>query len=111
MTLLEVRHEHLDDVSIATFLGEFDLSGVELVERELRMLEERRPPVLLLDLSALAFLDSSGVRVILQADERARRAGRRLAVLLGSGPPYRLFQILGLIERLDVVSDRADVLS
>lgn len=110
MTPLEVRSEHLGDVSIVTFLGEFDLAGTAVAERELHLLEEGKPSVLLLDLSALEFLDSSGVRVVLQADDRARRDGRRLAVLLGPGLPHRLFRLLGLIERLDLVSDRADVL-
>ncbi len=110
MTPLEVCPEHVGDVSIVTFLGEFDLAVIEMAERELRLVEEREPAVLVLDLSGLEFLDSSGVRVVLQADDRARRDDRRLAVLLGSGIAQRLFALLGLLDRLELISDRADVL-
>ncbi|MGH8930911.1 MAG: STAS domain-containing protein [Egibacteraceae bacterium] len=110
MVPLEVRSEHLGDVSIVTFLGEFDLVGIDVAERQLRLVEQRGPAVLLLDLSMLEFLDSSAVRVVLQADDRARRDGRRLAVLLGSGLAHRLFALLGLLDRLELVSDRATVL-
>jgi hypothetical protein len=48
-------------------------------------------------------MDSAGVRMIVQADRRARDAGRRLAVMAGFGIPLLLFRTLGLEERLDIV--------
>lgn len=109
MSQLEVHREHDDDVAIVAFGGELDYAEIAAAQDEIFAAEAQAPAVLLLDLSELRFMDSSGVRAILQADSRARAQGRRLAVVTGTGPPHRVLSILGLTERLDVVADRAVV--
>ena len=49
------------------------------------------------------FVDSTGVRLVLSADERAREAGRRLALRLGDGSARRVFTALGLVDRFEVL--------
>ena len=58
-------------------VGELDLSTVAKVQEELRRGGgERRPPPWCVNLSKLTFLDSTGLRCIVTADERAAtRAG------------------------------------
>ncbi|HEY6424582.1 MAG TPA: STAS domain-containing protein [Pseudonocardiaceae bacterium] len=109
MSQLEVHREFEGDVTIVSFGGEFDYAEMGTAQEELRAAEELAPKVLLLDLTGLAFMDSSAVRVILQADRRAREQGRRLALLTGTGPPHRVLSILGLVTRLDIVADREAV--
>ena len=65
--------------------GELDLSTVAKVQDELRRVEEGEPPVVVLDLSRLTFLDSTGLRCLVTADERAREAGRRVVIVRGPG--------------------------
>ena len=71
--------------------------------RRIEAAEAGSPPLLVIDLSRLEFVDSSGVRLALLADDRARAAGRRVAVRLGTGHALRVFQALGLLDKLDVV--------
>jgi anti-sigma B factor antagonist len=87
---------------VVAFTGELDIATLAVAEEALAGAEDAAPDVLTVDLSGLAFVDSSGVRLVLRADARARDAGRRLAVLLGRGPSRRLFEVLGLLTRLDV---------
>lgn len=61
--------------------------------------------MLVIDLSQLAFVDSSGVRLVLLAVERASAQQWRVAVRLGIGPALRIFQALGLTDKLDVVDE------
>jgi len=84
-------------------LGELDISTVDDAERQIEAAEAGSPPLLVIDLSRLEFVDSSGVRLALLADDRARAAGRRVAVRLGTGHALRVFQALGLMDKLDVV--------
>jgi anti-anti-sigma factor len=91
------------DTAVLRLTGELDLNGVAEVEAALVALEADLPGVLLVDLSGLAFVDSSGVRVVLLAQARAAEAGRRLVVDLGRGPARRLFDVLGLLPRMDLV--------
>ncbi|MGH3794651.1 MAG: STAS domain-containing protein [Pseudonocardiaceae bacterium] len=110
MSQLEVHHEQEGDVAVVSFHGEFDYAEMGIAQEEISVAEASGPAVLVLDLTGLDFMDSSAVRVILQADGRAREQGRRLALVTGSGPPHRVLSILGLTDRLDVVADRAAVL-
>jgi anti-anti-sigma factor len=83
--------------------GELDIATVDDAERRIEEAEAGSPPLLVVDLSQLEFVDSSGVRLVLLADDRARGAGRRLAVRLGTGHALRVFQALGLMDKVDVV--------
>lgn len=85
--------------------GELDLSTVPKVDEALRRIEESRPPLIVLDLSGLSFLDSTGLRLVVSADQRARREQRRLAVVRGAESVQRVFSITGLDEHLDMVDD------
>jgi anti-anti-sigma factor len=84
--------------------GELDIATLEDAQRRVAAAEAGEPPMLVLDLSGLTFVDSSGVRLALLADERARAAGRRFALRLGTGPALRVFQALGLVGKLDVLA-------
>ena len=54
-----------------------------------------------LDLRALTFMDSSGVRLILREDRRARSTGRRFSLIRGDPAVQRVLDICGLSETLD----------
>lgn len=85
--------------------GELDISTLAEATALVESAEATAPPVLVVDLSGLSFVDSSGVRLVLLADRRARDAGRALRVRLGRGPALRVFQALGLEKKLDVVAE------
>jgi anti-sigma B factor antagonist len=85
--------------------GELDLSTVGKVQDELRRIEASPTPILVLDLSKLTFLDSTGLRCLVTADERGRESGRRVVIVRGPEPVQRVFSITRLEERLDMVDD------
>ncbi len=85
--------------------GELDLSTIEKVEQELARVEADGHDLIVLDLSGLTFLDSTGLRTIVTADQRARRAGRRMVVRRGPDTVHRVFTITRLDERLEMVDD------
>jgi anti-anti-sigma factor len=80
-------------------MGELDIASAEEALRRVAEAERAAPSLLVIDLSTLTFVDSSGVRVVLVADDHARAAGRRLAIRLGRGPALRVFTALGLVDR------------
>jgi anti-anti-sigma factor len=85
--------------------GDLDMDTLAIAQDEVTAAEGQAPPVLVLDLSQLAFVDSSGVRLVLLAQQAADDAGRRLAVRLGHGTTRRIFDSLGVTERLEVLDD------
>ena len=97
------------DVATLRLEGELDLASAPQAEGALRGLEEAdRPPArIVLDLRGVRFLDSTGLRVILAADSRARRDGRRVQVIAGPEPVHRVFRIALLDKRLEFVDGEA----
>jgi anti-anti-sigma factor len=107
--ILEVRTEDRDGFVHVALMGELDLSTVAKVQEELRKIEAGSPPTLVVDLSKLTFLDSTGLRCIVTADERAREQGRRVVIVRGPDPVQRVFAITRLEERLEMVDDATAV--
>lgn len=89
--------------------GELDLSSVGKVQDALERAEAEKPPIVVLDLSKLTFLDSTGLRCLVTADQRARDAGRRLVIVRGPDAVQRVFTITRLEERLEMVDDASAV--
>ena len=105
MTLLQIEaHDH-DGLAHVVLTGELDLSTIEKVEQELARVDGTGPETVALDLSRLTFLDSSGLRVIVSADKRARRENRRFVVVRGPETVQRVFAITRLDEQLELVDD------
>ena len=57
-----------------------------------------------LDLSETTFLDSTGVRLVLDANARARAGSTRLVLLPGPPQVQRVFEVCGLNDMLPFVS-------
>ena len=104
---IETRDE--DDVTVVVLSGEFDLAGVEEFASELAKSEAGGPKVLLVDLSGLHFMDSSGLRALVMADQRAKKAGRRLAIVPGPPAVRRVFEITQLEGRLDLIENASSL--
>jgi anti-sigma B factor antagonist len=105
VTILDVETRETDSATHVVLRGELDLSTVERVEDELRRVEAEAAGTIVLDLSGLTFLDSTGLRTVVTADQRAREAGKRLVVRKGPDTVHRVFTITRLEERLEMVDD------
>ena len=66
--------------------------------------------VLIADLRPLAFLDSTGVRVLLSAHLRAQEQGLRFGVVRGDGMVARLLEVTRISDRFPVVDDPDELL-
>jgi anti-sigma B factor antagonist len=97
---VEVRREQ--DRVVLELHGELDLAGAPLLQEAIDS-AEGQAPMLVLDLEDLAFIDSSGLRVILSAHERAKERGHELALTRGSQQVQRLLMIAGVSDRLRVI--------
>lgn len=109
MALLELETDESDGRTRLALRGELDISSAPVLEEALGRAEEAGPPVLLIDLRGLEFMDSTGLRTVVSADQRARDEGRRLCIVRGPEPVDRVFSVTRLDERLELVDDPAAV--
>lgn len=100
---LRVDRTSCDDAVVLVLHGELASDTLPTAQDHVTAAEADAPPVLVLDLAPLDYVDSSGVRLVLVAQNAALEAGRRLAVRLGHGHTRRVFDMLGLTARLEVL--------
>jgi anti-sigma B factor antagonist len=93
-------------VAVVAPSGELDISGATILEAELeRLAADPELGSVVLDLRGLEFMDSSGLRLVVLADMRAREAGRRFALIRGGETVHRVFEITRMSERLEFVEN------
>jgi anti-sigma B factor antagonist len=97
---LSMTSEREGDVHTVCLNGELDLATAEPVERELERVEATDARAIVLDLSALTFMDSTGIRLLVRADARSRADSRRLTLLRGPGAVQRAIELCGIADRL-----------
>ena len=90
--------------SVVVLSGELDLSTIPRMESALLEQITQRAAVLV-DLTELSFIDSSGIGVLIRAFRASN--GNPMHVLVGPGSQVeRVFQIAGIADAMPVFSDR-----
>ena len=100
----EVTVQRNDEVATITVSGELDLATVPLLSAAAT--EHDDAGLLVLDLTAVTFIDSTGVCVLIEADHSCAGSGSRLVVLTGDGPVRRVLDLCDLDGRLALITDR-----
>ena len=92
-----VQHAHLVVVRLT---GELDLDTAPELDQRLQEVAAGGHTNVLIDLSEVEFMDSTGLRSIVRAQYSADSDGRRLTLRRGSPQVQRLFELTGLLDRL-----------
>jgi anti-anti-sigma factor len=101
----ELRIEHDQGAPRLVVSGELDLASADELESKLNQVESSKPPLLVLDLRELEFMDSTGLRAVIGADARARERGARLVIVRAPEEVDRVFRLTRMDEHLEVVDE------
>ena len=82
--------------TVVAFRGELDAATCAQLDSEFAAALDSDCEEIVLDLSELAFLDSSGLRSILRARTHARDAGKRFELVRPGGMAQRALDVSGL---------------
>jgi anti-sigma B factor antagonist len=93
---LSVAWQHDGDRHSLVPRGELDVASAPVLEAELRRIESMAPSSVLLDLSRLIFMDSTGVRLLVAAHERATQCTYSISFLRGPPIIQRVIELSGL---------------
>jgi anti-sigma B factor antagonist len=103
------------DTGVVTTLilsGELDLLSSPRLEEALRVLDEGARAdleLVVIDLRGLEFMDSTGLHLLLQAQQHAEESGRRLALIRGREQVHRLLSLTGMEELITIVDSPEDL--
>jgi anti-sigma B factor antagonist len=96
------------DRGSVTVRGDLDLAHCGDLRLAILAVEETKPPILVVDLREVVHIDSTGLRVILDASTRATAEGRRVVVVVEPGGPVgKVLELTLVTDRIEVVGDPA----
>ena len=107
--LCSMSVEHQLDAVLIRLHGEFDLTCEEPFREELACTLEEGTTTLVLDLRALTFIDSVGLRMLVALDRATSADGLDFTVLCGEGHVRRVLRETGLDGVLPVVGPSGPV--
>lgn len=91
------------DVVRVVPVGELDLATIDTLRQEVDRLHEAGFNRLVLDLRRLRFMDSTGLRLVLEIDAGSRSDGWDFSLVRGPQAVHRLFEVTNVTDRLDFV--------
>jgi anti-sigma B factor antagonist len=94
--------EPSDDILVVQLTGELDLVTTHVLQERLWPLLDRPRKAVLLDLTELAFLGSTGLADLVNAKERADRSGIRLLLVASGAAVLRPLEVTGLLTMFPV---------
>jgi anti-sigma B factor antagonist len=84
-------------------VGELDIATVDRLKTEVVRLRESGFNNIVLDLRGVRFLDSTGLRLVLELDAAARADSHDLCLIRGPAVVHRIFEVTQVEERLHFV--------
>lgn len=100
---LSVRADRAGDVVTISLAGELDIATAPRVDAALADAEAGDARSIVLDLSDLTFMDSTGVRLVLSAHARSRADSARLRLTRGPIAVQRVFELSGVDKTLPFI--------
>src|ERR1044072_5624901 len=89
--------------------GELDFAHLDTARKALLDLGLTRVARLALDLRGVTFMDTSGVRLVLQAMHRADSFGAEFALIRGPKLVHHVLDLVGLTDQLRFAAEPAEV--
>jgi len=97
---LEIAVREQGTTTTIALVDEWDLAQQAATRHTIRSALARFPECVVLDLSELTFIDSSGIHVIVELQKRSVQRDIRLVIVPGPPAVQRLFEILQLTPAL-----------
>ena len=108
---LEVDITRMDSTDLVAVSGELDMASALGLAGPLTDIANDGEGSVVVDLSGLAFMDSTGMSVLLNARRRLTRQGRGMLVICPAGPVLRVFELTSMVDTLRVHPSRAAAMS
>src|SRR3954447_4408512 len=89
-----------EDLYVVELYGEFDLSATEVARPELERVQQSDVKEIIVDLSALEFIDSTGLSALCQIYRKEKEGDGRVILLRPEGLVQRVFELTGLSDTL-----------
>lgn len=108
MSTLELTAETRPDAYVLRPRGEADFATIDRLRDAFAAGVECDSPSVVVDLTALDFLDSTVVALLVRVRRELAARGRELTVVAGSPPARLMLELTGVADRLRIVESLDD---
>jgi anti-anti-sigma factor len=108
---LQIQSEIANGKTVLMPQGDVDLSSAPQLRMALTPALESENSRVLIDLSGVGFMDSTGVGVMVNALNRIKQKGGAIAFCSATPRVHRILQIAGLLRALPLYESRSEALS
>jgi anti-sigma B factor antagonist len=95
---------YVDGEAHLALTGEFDMASSFDVEGVIADVLSRSCTRLIVDLSGVRFIDSSGISELVKLHAALQAGGTTLSTLAPNPTTYRIFELCGLVDQLQVTA-------
>jgi anti-sigma B factor antagonist len=103
---LAVERTSREGVELLLVEGELDIATAPRLISVMNRAVQEALRSLVVDLSQVDFMDSTGLALLINAHRRLTRRRKGFAVVCPPGPLRRVFEVTDMVETLHVVPDR-----
>jgi len=98
----EISEESPGDATVIAPRGEVDIATAGQLRERVDQVIGRTTGTVVVDLTAVSFIDSTGLGVLIGARKRCEADGRTLVVVVAEPRIRKVFEITGLSELFDI---------
>ena len=99
---VSVNSRRVGDHTVVHVTGEIDVYGAPELREELTAQQESGPVDLVVDLTDVPFMDSTGLGVLVGALKRARTTGGHLRLVIDQEKVLKVFRITALTQVFEI---------
>jgi anti-sigma B factor antagonist len=112
VNLADIRFSDYERVVIARLTGEIDLSNADSIERVIAESTPNHALALILDVSAVDYLDSAGIHLIYKLRENLRARGQALRLVIPADSPANdALRLAGVSRHVDTAGSLESALA
>jgi len=101
-----VERSRIDGYELLTVEGELDIATAPRMMGALNEAIAEMDAPLVVDLTNVMFMDSTGLALLMNARRRVVRLGHGFAIVCPNGPIGRVFEIADMVDSLRVCPDK-----
>jgi anti-sigma B factor antagonist len=100
-----------DDYSLVAVTGEVDVATAPLLRDRLNAVIAAAPPLVVVDLLAVSFIDSTALGVLIGAQKRCGESDRGFRLVVSEARILKIFEITGLTDLFAVFPTTEEALT
>ncbi|MGH8924727.1 MAG: STAS domain-containing protein [Acidimicrobiia bacterium] len=98
----QVASENYNGRALLRASGEIDLATVDLLDMAVGNALQQGLNQVVIDMTEVSFMDSTGIRSLLTNSERINEAGGKMSIVLSGGPVARTLAVTGVDALLSI---------